>query len=131
MVNKYFLLYLFLLKFCINSVNLPSDFDINLVIFLDLMPSPIQHPRNIKGILEIKGSFQKDPQLKEIKILFDDFELKVPFTKNKENVYIFKIPLSPINVEKFEKNLKFKITLAYKRKIFEIIKDKVEIKKVY
>ncbi|MEN3046952.1 MAG: hypothetical protein ABDH49_08280 [Candidatus Hydrothermales bacterium] len=131
MFKKFFLVYFLLLKSCISSAKLPPDFDTNLVIFINLMPSPIQYPRKVKGSLEIKGSFDEEPQLKEIKILFDDFEISLPFSKAKENTYLFEIPFFPLKEEKIKKNLKFKLTLSYKRKMFEIVKENFEIKRVY
>ncbi len=94
------------------------------------MPTPIQYKRKIKGNVEIKGTFEKEPEVKTIKILYNDSELNVNFKKGK-NYYIFEIPFEDIKEIKRGEYLKFKIELFYKGKIFEIIKDKVEIKRVY
>ncbi|MEO0283881.1 MAG: hypothetical protein ABIM58_01790 [candidate division WOR-3 bacterium] len=115
---------------CTKQVRLPDDFELNVYIFINLMPTPIQFHRKIKGNIEIKGTFEKEPEIKNIKILFDDSEFNVNFKKEK-NYYIFEIPVYDIKEIKSKEYLKFKIDLFYKGKIFEVLKDKVEIKRIY
>lgn len=115
---------------CTRQVKLPDDFELNVHIFINLMPTPILYMRKIKGNIEIKGTFEKEPEVKTVKILFDGSEFNVNF-KKENDYYIFEIPFEDIKEIKKKEYLKFKIELFYKGKIFEIIKDKVEIKKVY
>jgi len=115
---------------CTNFVKLPEDFKIEIYVWTNLMPSPIQYPRKIKGYIEIKGSFEEEPELKRVSLLYNKKEFKVPFKKEKDK---WLIEISPDIISQMEQKeyLKLKLLLSYKSKIFEIIKEKIEIKRIY
>jgi len=94
------------------------------------MPSPIQYPRKIKGHIEIKGSFEEKPELKKVLLLYNHKEFEIPLKKEKDK-WLIEISPNIISEIKQKKYLKLKLLLSYKGKIFEIIKEKIEIKRIY
>ncbi len=129
-VTFYMMFFFFLLMNCIRPFMLPEDFEVKIYLWVNLMPSPIQYARKIRGYIELKGSFEKEPELKKILLLYNNKEIEIPFKKEKE-MWLIEISPDIISETKEKEYLKFKLLLFYKGKIFEIIKEKIEIKRIY
>ncbi len=131
-MNKKLYFLLFIIFFCFKSVELPKDFELNVYIRANLMPGPLPRKGILKGFIELKGTFAENPQIKKVSILYKNMEFGIPFEKNKrENVWVLKFPVKIIPQIKEKKYLKFKIVISYKGKMFEIIKDKIKIIRIY
>lgn len=114
---------------CFKSIKLPQDFEVRISVWVNLMPGPVREDlsKKMNGIVQFKGTFEEEIELKEVYILKQQEKIKTGFEKKESNYYILKDlpPLKPGS------EIDFLIRFKYKNKTFEKEIKKIKVGAVY